>query len=692
MVAYASLTARSLIESPDDVVIGRLIASDAVSGWTQVAHDQIFAWKNQLTILRAIASRLIAKDEALSEVAFVLEYRIPRREKRIDAAILLRQSVLLVEFKVGSSGANSDDIAQVLDYALDIAYYHAESHDKAVVPILCPTEMSSVELRPNGDDTLVNDLLICGSDRLADFVMKRLLGEDKRQPLISAKSWTLSQYKPIPGVIEATVRLFSKHAVEDIRSALAEDQVIVKTIRYVEGLISKARADGSKILCLITGVPGAGKTLTGLQIAHMEELSESSWRTVFMSGNGPLMKVLRAALAADYSKNQGISQAKARALANSMLHSVHSYLAESLRLEKAPAEKVIIFDEAQRAWDKAKMEKMAGKARKLGAVDEISEQLTDVHSEPWQLLSILDRHSDGAVAVALCGNGQEIHDGEAGVAEWISARNAGFPHWTLVSSPIAAELGGIGSDVAVTVAPELHLSVPFRSHRANEHAAWVDAVLAGDPTTARAAINQKAFPILLTRDLEAARDWLWQNTLGSRRCGLLASSGAGRLRPYGIEVSADFRSGVDYAQWFTKGRDDLRSSYFLEVAATEFECQGLELDRVGLCWSWDLLLAAGHVLPRTFRGKVWTRIKSSREQEYVLNKYRVLLTRAREGMIIWVPQGRKNDPSRQVGETDAIADYLLSCGVNPLNASGQYLQKANQGIEINSEIIPTENR
>lgn len=663
MVAYVTLTVDALIQCTDEEIIDRLLKSDSVSGFTQVAHNQIGAWREELFILRRIAATL-AHDQRSRSIGIVLEYRIPRREKRIDAAILLSNTVILLEFKVGAASSNAADIAQTMDYALDLAYYHAESAGKVIVPVLCPTAKAGAETIQVSANANIRDLRVLGIEPLVAEVL-RLAESDlpKGTALINAKSWAASAYKPIPGVIEAAVRLFSKHNVEEITQTLAGSESIAKTVDFVDSLINQARRGRKKVLCLLTGVPGAGKTLLGLQVAHLEKQNQSAWLTVFMSGNGPLLKVLRAALTKDYATQEGISKLEAKNHAETLVHSVHSYLAESLNRTEPPAEHVVIFDEAQRAWDSNKMQKMANKARAPGEIKHGAEATESSKSEPWQIMRVLDRHDDGAVVIALCGNGQEIHDGEAGVAEWLSARDENFAHWEVHCSPIAAELSNAKSDhPGLRLTPHLHLDVPLRSHRAFGHAAWVDAVLKGDAETAKKKISSIDLPIVLTRDLDAAREWLWKTTAGTRRCGLLASSGGTRLRPYGIEVSADFRKGVDFPFWFTADRGDLRSSHSLEVAATEFECQGLELDRVGLCWSWDLTISDGQLAPQTFRGTKWNSVKSQRERAYVLNKYRVLLTRAREGMVIWVPKGRAEDSSRPPLEADALVKYLGKCG------------------------------
>jgi hypothetical protein len=667
MTSHVSLPFSSLLETPNDDIVGRLLRSDAASGFPLVAHRQIGAWHDQLDLLRNLVRSLLSKYPQIAGAHLVLEYRIPRREKRIDAVLLLGGTVVIIEFKVGSSTQSAEAIDQVFDYALDIAYYHAESRGRRLVPILCPTRMDLVKYGSTCIEPRIEPLVMCGADGLP-AVIGELINSDTTDLCngMDAGQWVQSAYRPIPGVIEATVQLFRTHGVEDIKSSLAGNEAIEKTVEYVESLVESARASGSKILCLLTGVPGAGKTLTGLQITHLEKVVVSDWRTVYMSGNGPLLKVLRAALARDYAKREKVSLVTAKSHANALLHSVHTYLGEATRIDAAPTERIVIFDEAQRAWDETKMRKMAGRATRQGAATDAAHRRSE-ESEPWQILKVLNRHEGGAVIVGLCGNGQEIHDGEAGVSEWVSARDQGFSDWKLVCSPVAAELTGLPQGHANTiVAPEVHLNASLRSHRAHRHGEWVDAVLRGHPDRARQCIGSEAFPIYLTRDLQAARDWLWKTTLGTRRCGLLASSSAARLRPYGVEISAEFRKGIDYALWFTADRSDFRSSNGLEVVATEFECQGLELDRVAVCWSWDMPVINGQLTPRSFRGRAWVPIKGERHRKYAENKYRVLLTRAREAMVVWIPQGVEIDATRKSDEADAIATYLECCGVRAL--------------------------
>lgn len=664
MVAYASYTAQQFLAIPQDMIFARLVQSDAASGFSQFSHKQGWSWTETIPTIRSACESLIAASDRYSGVGVVLEYRIPRREKRLDAAFLFSNTIAVVEFKAGSVSATKEAISQVSDYCLDLAYYHAQSQGKKIVPIVCATESQANYIIPAFGDTLIGSTYCVGKGDLCALLLQ-LASEDEDNPqgLIQHHQWCSSSYRPIPGILETAVSLFNKHGAEDIEAALADRDAIDRSIEAIQAVVQESHNENKKTLCLLTGVPGAGKTLTGLRIAHSSDILKTGWRSVFLSGNGPLLKVLKAALAADYKNRQGCTKEVAKRHAESLLHTVHAYLAEAQKSKAPPSENIVIFDEAQRAWDQAKMQKMIGRQRNFGAVSDITAQLNP-SSEPSQILSVMDRHQDGAVVIALCGSGQEIHDGEAGVGEWITAQNKDYPHWRLICSPSAIELGSVQySKGSAEVSSSMHLSASVRSHRASGHSLWVDAVLTGRPKDAIQNVQHKEFPVVLVRQLDDARRWLRHTTLGSRRFGLVASSGCVRLRPYGIEVSAGFRKELDYAEWFTAPRGDLRSSFALETTATEFECQGLELDRVAVCWGWDLAVDDGKLLPRTFRGTRWNLVQRERDRQYVINKYRVLLTRAREGMVIWVPLGDDEDSTRSAVEMDRLADYLRECGV-----------------------------
>jgi len=413
----------------------------------------------------------------------------------------------------------------------------------------------------------------------------------------------------------------------------------------------------------VTGVPGAGKTLAGLNIVHNRTLWEGGRPPgVFLSGNAPLVRIISAAIARDFA--QRVRGGRAERTTNTFIQNVHTFARYALDKPDSPVtEHVVVFDEAQRAWNAAQNSKKTGQSA----------------SEPELILSIMDRHPDWAVLVALVGGGQEIHDGEAGLAEWGRALHTKFQHWQIAVSPKAlsgdTSVAGqrlFGNNVSTSLAIQqeqaLHLDVNLRAFRAQRISEWVEAVLSGNAESAAEILEDACgFPMACTRSLVTARKWLYENTRGMRRCGLVASSGAARLRPDGLELSSGFRRGNRdlYLHWFLNPPPDIRSSNQLEVAASEFECQGLELDWVGVCWSGDFTFdpQKGNFSYHNFSGSGWREDKKPTDRQYLLNTYRVLLSRAREGLIIWVPPGDPLDQTRLPETFEATADYLKRCGL-----------------------------
>jgi hypothetical protein len=467
----------------------------------------------------------------------------------------------------------------------------------------------------------------------------------------------------VPTIIEAAEALFAGHNVREIAHSHAGATNLTLTSDKLVEIIQRAQQQRLKVACFVTGVPGAGKTLAGLNVAHNPVLRQQGRPPgVFLSGNGPLVRIVSAAIARDFKRRTKTGGAERTT--GTFIQNVHAFVRDALdKPDKPPAENVIIFDEAQRAWDAAHNEKKTGSE----------------FSEPETVLSIMDRHQDWAAVVALVGGGQEIHDGEAGLAEWGRSLRERFCHWQVAASPQAlvgdASVAGHrlfsdgnSSTVRIIHEPALHLDVNVRSFRAKRLAEWVEAVLAGDAAKARGiATDLREFPVALTRSLATARAWLRERARGLRRCGLVASSGAIRLRADGLELSSGFRQGNRdlYVHWFLDDPSDVRSSNQLEVAASEFECQGLELDWVGVCWGGDFVsdASAGGWVFRNFSGKRWTAVPNEIDRRYLLNTYRVLLTRAREGMVVWVPAGDISDLTRPRECFDPTAEFLLGCGL-----------------------------
>jgi hypothetical protein len=342
------------------------------------------------------------------------------------------------------------------------------------------------------------------------------------------------------------------------------------------------------------------------------------------------------------------------------IQNVHHFRDECLvDFGKPPVEHVVLFDEAQRAWNLKQTAKFMQQRKDVGGFHQ---------SEPEFLISCLDRHGDWAVIVCLVGGGQEINTGEAGIGEWVSALVRAFPHWRIFISPRLTDseyasgkaLQCIASRPGVVLNEELHLSVSMRSFRAEHVSLMVKQLLDVEPRSARRTLQKIAerYPITLTRDLRKAKRWLRDKARGSERYGILASSQAQRLKPHAIDV----KTPINPIHWFLDGKADVRSSYYLEDVATEFHIQGLEVDWACVTWDADFRYKQQGWQHWSFRGNRWTRIRKTERQTYLKNAYRVLLTRARQGMVIVVPEGDTSDPTRDAAYYDPTFDYLRTIG------------------------------
>lgn len=517
--------------------------------------------------------------------------------------------------------------------------------------------------------------MVCDYDGLGPFILNHEALTESVTEAIDPHAWDNSAYKPVPTILEAAEALFAEHDVRDIAEASADAQNLTHTSEFLLSVVERARRNGEKCVCILTGVPGAGKTLAGLNLAHNPAIRAAGLsNAVFLSGNGPLVRVICEALSAST-----LAPPDAKRKIGTFIQNVHTYIRDGMRLKAAPHEHIAIFDEAQRAWDAKHLARSYIRWRQRG-LDELEEEF-DSMSEPEMMLSVMDKHPSWAVLVALVGGGQEINDGEAGLEEWGRTLSTKFPHWRIAASPVVlpcgASLSGhrlfhhnIPESSQVESAAELHLEVSIRSFRAEALSAWVDAVVNGDPDkAAHVAQDLARYPLKLTRNLSTARKWLCQQQRGKRRSGLLATAGALRLRAEGIELSPGFRGNKgQYENWFLSPDGDCRASNQLEVAASQFECQGLEIDWGGLCWGEDFLWQANMSWCYSrLIGADRRRVKQESKQRYIRNAYRVLLTRAREGMVIFVPKGCESDPTRPPHLFNATADYLASCGVQSID-------------------------
>lgn len=590
--------------------------------------------------------------------------------KRIDVVLLIGPVIFVLEFKIGEKEFYSSSIDQVCDYALDLKNFHESSHDHYIVPILIATKAKRIY--PVIAETPQKDKLLlpikCNVELLKETFDKVLLFVDDKY--IDPLKWESSRYCPTPTIIEAACALYNGHSVSDIsRSDISRSDAnainLSTTSDTISEIIQSSKEKSQKTICFVTGVPGAGKTLVGLNIATQHFDKSNDLYSVFLSGNGPLVAVLREALARDKVKKgkehgEKIKKGVAMSEVKMFIQNVHHFRYDCLiDIKRPPIEHVALFDEAQRAWDLNQTSNFMSRRKKIVNFNK---------SEPMFLISCLDRHPDWAVIVCLVGGGQEINTGEAGINEWIESLNRSFPNWCiyisskLTNSEYAASkiLKVIEKQPNVFYKDALHLAVSLRSFRAENVSLLVKHILDLEKYKAKKTLKKlnKKYPIVLTRDLNKAKVWLKKQARGTERYGIVVSSAAERLKPYAIDV----KSPIDPIHWFLDGKEDVRSSYYLEHVATEFHIQGLELDWACVTWDADFRYSESGWEHRNFRGKRWTYVRKMERKKYQKNAYRVLLTRSRQGMVIVIPTGNPDDPTRQKEFYDPTFQYLKEIG------------------------------
>lgn len=672
------------------------------------------AWKAEIDIMKNVVSSLNNTDGQI-----IFEYDIPRLGKRIDVVLLYRGIVFCLEFKVGESKILETHIDQVLDYALDLKNFHRFSEDKVIAPILIATNYSnkskSTAIQMSVHNDKVINPLVTGTNgivALIQTVVSQFLNEAPVN-----KDWVISPYAPTPTIIEAAKTLYESHSVENITRHEADKVSTDATIKYILDVIQKSKANGEKSICFVTGVPGAGKTLVGLDVAVKQtyqggDKPVEDEGAVYLSGNGPLVAVLTEALAKDnYQKCRDRNEKKnltdSRREVGKFIQIIHRYRDNMLAKIKNPVENgvleidpekavrlaeagygevehVAIFDEAQRSWTH---KRIADYLRRGGTYGNKLKVPNFPMSEAAFLIWSLDQREDWATIVCLVGGGQEINTGEAGISEWINALNDKFSHWKVYISPKLTEPeyaeGKVNELLAknnnVEYSENLHLGVSLRSYRAEKLSAFVHSLLTFNPDSGELYRGIKdRYPIVLTRDMEKAKRWLHSKVRGTERTGVLITKEAARFKPLGIHI---LPSGDENAvHWFLEDKVDTRASNYLEDAATEIQVQGLELDYTCVLWDADMRCDNGKWRYYTFNGKTaWNEKLPDTENKqdqikYMLNAYRVLLTRARAGMVICVPSGNPNknpsgfweDSTRLPKYYDGTYEYLKKIGIEEI--------------------------
>lgn len=576
---------------------------------------QIEAWRGSVDSLTEALREVVAGQPESGSCGVVLEFELPReRGRRPDAVLLLGQSIVVCEFKGWSSPLQAH-IDQVKAYARDLSAYHAASHDLAVVPMLVLGK-GSLE----ADD--LDGVHLTNAGALADALSPCF---QRAEPsAVDVRGWLSAPYEPLPALVTAARRIFAHEPLPAIRRASSSG--VGAAVEELVDIARDAERSGSRHLALVTGVPGSGKTLVGLQFVYHSafEAGGGHRQAVFLSGNGPLVQVLQHAL-----KNKIFVQ------------DVHAFLVEhGGERERLPEERVVVYDEAQRAWDAERVLGKRGHGR----------------SEPEDFVAIGDRQPDWAMLIGLIGQGQEIHLGEeGGIDQWNVAIAGARNPWTVHCPPGISDV--FTSAATLQVSSSLALDETLRSHLAGDVDRWVEDLLRGDHNQARARslrIASEGFDLYVTRDLEAATIYVRERYAGEedKRYGLLASSKAKNLVRWGLDGGYNrfFRTG----EWYNDPPESPRSCCQLKDAASEFSCQGLELDMPIVGWGSDL----------TWQGGAWVlgkyRSRAHDPARLRTNSYRVLLTRGRDGTLLFVPP----EP-----EMDTTYDALVAAGARYLSAA-----------------------
>lgn len=678
-IAYYCDTIDAFKSTKAKDVLKRLLDASPVDEYNP---EQEYAWKEEIRCLQARLEELGAQGY------IVFEYNIVRMAKRIDVVLLLRKVVYSLEFKIGQT-YTVDNMEQALDYALRLRNFHKASEDLYICPILIATKEEKTFLNPMTDGAKTIGLQKTNDKKLAE-VLSRIdesYGEDGE---FDFDHWFYSAYCPSPSIIEAAVDAFNSVPVSSIARSEAGQEGIDACVSSVDEVIEYAKREKRKCLCFVTGVPGAGKTLVGLDIAAKHSSKEDSLYSVYISGNGPLVDVLQEALARAWLEG-GKAKTKAEGLrkASALIQDAYEFRNHYLNTPETPYENILIFDEAQRVWNKDKVNDFYLK-RKKGGVATVPDA-----SEAELAIRFMDRHQDWAVIICLVGLGQDIHNGETGVFGWFHAILDHYHDWEAFYSPNLfrdnvtdeAERQAIAHFPGSQERSGLHLGVSVRSFRAEKVSAFVDAVVENQPLKAKEILKdiQDKYPIYVTRDLETAKEWARKTKVGTERIGVIASSAAKDATVNGLEVPSHFYHR--WPDWFLlNDPNDEASSNSLHYSASEFNIQGLEIDYAIVHWGGDYRFENGKFIPYILRSKGWTKVSESNFRDsssdekarWICNAYRVNLTRARQGMVIYVPEGTSNphDPNYQ-GNYDGVYEYLAKQVGLPILASSA-LPKASK--------------
>ena len=672
----------TFLDKSEEEIIGEL----ALASNHDINNEMSGSWVEEIASLKDVLKSYKERG------SIYLEYNIPRMGRRADAIVLIDGIIFVLEYKTFKQKFYSGACNQVWDYALDLKNFHEGSLNRVIVPIVVVPYEKNTRCRLNFkrfEDNVYEPLMV--NTETLKVVLKTLVGQPSSKSqfidIASDEVWGKSGYEPTPTIIEAAVALYEENTVEDITKHGGD---IDNATKELQEIIEYCRQNGQKAVCFITGVPGAGKTLIGLNTA-IDQFNRGQ-KAIYLSGNYPLVEVLQEALTRDYVKRDKIkakeegrkpcTKEEAKSKVKTFIQMIHHYrdlylegtMVENGKIipiidyfkshtDKAyiPTEHVAIFDEAQRSWTQIELQRFMSEKKGIKNFP---------YSEPEYLISCMDRQPDWGVLVCLIGNGQSINKGEAGLQEWIESIHRSYNNWNVYIANSLIESGDLTKEQIdlipnLNLREHLHLKMSMRSFRSEKVSLFINQLLDLKKEQTKETLSDLGdYPIALTRSLNIAKKWLREHNRGSERMGLLASSKAERLKAISINV----RYQPNFVHWFLDDVNDIRSSNALEDVLTEFKIQGLELDWACVAWDADLRLSndgkswTHHQLRN---GMQWNNINKPINREYQINAYRVLLTRARQGMIILVPKG-DDDDTRRPEWYDAIYGYLKSIGIREI--------------------------
>ena len=578
MTAFYSATLAVFLNESEETILATLHSGYAHSGHTSLYSEQTVTWEADLKLMSRALSALVTERPKAAFWTVIFEFSIPRKEKRIDIVLLTETNIVLLESK--RKHVDAEARRQVEEYALLLHYFHKPSYRRRILPLVVASNVEVSRARLEETAARQQELLI---DSLPTYWIAPVRGlvweevckvlvelAERDEAVLDASEWMDGRFYPVPTIIDAALALRSGLKLREIAHCEASEHEIEAVTEAIQEVIANAEKSKEHVICFLTGVPGSGKTLVGLSLAHLGEKREDAIH--FMSGNGPLVAVLQENFRRQ-AMQEGVRAPEASLQARTLIEMIHVFAKTYMERDKErpPSNHVVIFDEAQRAWNRAQN----------------MSKFKRPYSEPEMLLGLMARHEDWSVVVALVGGGQEINRGEAGLEEWGRAIAASPTKWKVVASEEALH-GGTSTAGRLLFPPDvvgcaietnhfLHLRTSNRSLRAESLASWVNAVLDGDVSKAESLKITDKFPIFVTRSLKHTRQLLETHSLANSRFGLVGSSGAQRLRAEGLEPDSTFHAKYLWHHWYLSSRTDIRSSYNARCLPRSLKYRGWSL-------------------------------------------------------------------------------------------------------------------